>query len=133
MPKKNRIARISITLPEEVLREADRLAAELDRPRSWVLAEGVRRWTSIHAAGRAPQVVRESPAAPYPAHRPGLGELRSIQLEADMALGVDERVRQAEEELHANPLGGRASGTSIRFFDRYEDYLEWKKFEGIRA
>jgi hypothetical protein len=49
MPATN-YSRISITLPPEVLAAADRLAKRLDRPRSWVVAEAIRRF----AAGNPP-------------------------------------------------------------------------------
>ena len=37
-------ARISITLPAEDLAAADRLAAQQDRSRSWIVAEAIRRY-----------------------------------------------------------------------------------------
>ncbi|MGH7528616.1 MAG: ribbon-helix-helix domain-containing protein, partial [Gemmatimonadales bacterium] len=46
MPRKPSYARVSITLPREVLAAADRHARELDRPRSWVIAEAVRSYQS---------------------------------------------------------------------------------------
>jgi hypothetical protein len=39
-------SRISITLPPETLAAADGLARALDRPRSWVVAEAIRRFAS---------------------------------------------------------------------------------------
>ncbi|MBA3498014.1 MAG: ribbon-helix-helix protein, CopG family, partial [Gemmatimonadales bacterium] len=39
MTRKRPYARISITLPREVLAAADSQAKALDRPRSWVIAE----------------------------------------------------------------------------------------------
>lgn len=43
MPRQpGRYARIAITLPRELLVAADRRARELDRSRSWVIAEAIR-------------------------------------------------------------------------------------------
>lgn len=130
MSAKPTISRISITIPADLLAEADRLAAELDRSRSWVMGEAVRRWIA-----RPPTpAVREPAVSPYPPLRPGLGEQRLSQLHSDMRLTVEQRVMAAEE---ANKLDRAIrppiASTSVRFFDRYEDYLAWKKFEGIRA
>jgi predicted transcriptional regulator len=48
-PRKS-YARIAITLPPEDLVAADRLAEELDRSRSWVIAEAVRQFVAAQAA-----------------------------------------------------------------------------------
>jgi hypothetical protein len=79
----------------------------------------------------AAPVVRESTAPPY-GRRPGLGEYRSQQLEADLALTPEQRVREAERTAREAELGrGVPRSRGVRFFDRYEDYLEWKRREGI--
>ena len=64
-------ARISVTLPKEILAAADRRAKQLDRPRSWVIAEALRQWEAGSAPASAPRTVRE-PAPAYEA-KPGLG------------------------------------------------------------
>ena len=51
MPKKPAFARISITLPARVLATADKLAKRLDRSRSWVVAEAIRRFGGDPTAG----------------------------------------------------------------------------------
>ena len=112
-------ARISATLPEEVLVAADRLAAELDRPRSWVIAEALRAWDGSAAR----RVVRE--VAPAYEVRAGLGEQREAQLRADLALTPEQRVIEAERTARAAPPGPRWTG--ILTFERFEDYLSWKR------
>ncbi len=74
-------ARISITLPEQDLAAADALAASLDRPRSWVIAEAIRRY----AAG-----------AGTPHHADDLGVARRTQLLRDLALTPEQRVHEAD-------------------------------------
>ncbi len=129
MPKKHPIARISITIPADLLKEADRLAAELDRSRSWVMGEAVRRMALTPVA----PVIREPVAGPYAVRRPGLGEQRLAQLKSDLALTVEARVIAAEDANRLDhAIRPNATGTPLRFFDRYEDYLDSKKFEGLR-
>jgi len=130
--KKSSLARISITIPANLLKAADRLARQLGRSRSWVLGEAVRRW-GVEAAGPpGGSVVREPTPAPYAGHTPGLGEQRLIQLRSDMAMSVDERVFAAEEANRLDrELRPPCRGLRLTFFDRFEDYLDWKKYEGI--
>lgn len=131
MPKKKPYARIAITLPQDVLAAADRLAKELDRSRSWVIAEAVRRYAARSGAVSAPDRVREAQSAPY-GPVSGLGESRLAQLRADLELTPEERVKAAEDTARTTdrPLRGGPAGRLI-LFDRYEDYLEWKKRDAI--
>src|ERR1044071_1211387 len=85
-----RFARISITLPRELLVAADRRARELDRPRSWIVAEALRGYLS--GAPAQPPAVREPASVPSGA-APGLGPSRLAQLEAALALTPEQRVR----------------------------------------
>jgi hypothetical protein len=122
--------RISITLPRDVLQSADRRARELDRSRSWVIVEALRAYL---AAPRS--LVHESTPAPYGAASPGLGPQRLAQLESDLRLTPEERIRAAEETAR---LGERVRGTRGRAnrlisFERYEDYVEWKRTNDIVA
>lgn len=130
MPKKPRIARISITITSNLLEAADRLAAELDRSRSWVLGEGVRRWNQETWVAAPPELVREPATSSYAARRSGLGDQRLAQLRSDLALGVEARVVAAEEANRIDrELRPGSRGLRLTFFDRYEDYLDWKKHE----
>jgi hypothetical protein len=118
------LVRVTVTLPREVLAAADARAAQLDRSRSWVVAEALRAYVT-----RA--VVREPVSHPYES-RPGLGEYRLQQLAADLALTPEQRVREAEKTAREIELvRGISPGRGVRFFDQYEDYLQWKRREGI--
>ena len=118
-------ARISATLPKSVLAAADRRAKELDRSRSWVIAEALRQWAGGSPASTT-GLVRE--ARPTYDAKPGLGEQRQAQLRADLELTPEQRVIEAERTAQAvGGTGGRWIG--ILAFDRFEDYLAWKRRE----
>ena len=128
-------ARIAITLPEKDLAAADRLAKQLDRSRSWVIAEAVRRFAAQYAssvpAGSAPLRVAEPASAYAVASEVELDPYRLAQLERDMKLTPEQRVLAAEETLHqVGPRRPRRH--QVLAFDRYEDFLDWKKFSAIR-
>lgn len=126
-------ARIAITLPPEVLEAADRLASRLDRSRSWVVAEAVRRFDQDESPARAPGLLRE-PRAGYQAMlSPGLGHLRQAQLEADVRLTPAERVRAAEETARLSQHLRPALGQQLLCFDSPEEYLAWKRREAVGA
>ena len=120
-------ARISITLPREVLAAADRRARALDRSRSWVIAEAIRALVA-----ESPSQVRE-PAVTSP----GLGPLRLAQLESDLRLTPEQRVRAADqttrlgEQVRGDRRGRGSSGRRNRVlsFDSYEDYVDWQRYE----
>jgi hypothetical protein len=128
------IARVTVTLPASLLRQLDRTAGKLDRSRSWCVAEAVRRFVTEDEARRptAPAAVRErAPVYAEPTGLPtGLGEQRLHQLTADLALTPAERVRAADATSRVG-LRPRRGPDRIIQFDRYEDYLEWQKGEGL--
>ena len=136
MPRKKKkgpaFERIAITLPPEVLAAADRLARRLDRSRSWVVAEAVRRFVQEDSSSPDPASLREPrssyAAAPY---SPGLGHLRLVQLEADLRLTPGERVRAAEEMARLTRRLRLASGEQVLCFDSPEDYLAWKQRDAV--
>ena len=79
----------------------------------------------------APRVtsVRE-PEAQYVV---GLGPSRTAQLEADLRLTPEERVYAAERTLLVDEARGQPpTRDRLLTFDRYEDYLEWKRREAVR-
>ena len=122
MPKKPPIARISITIPADVLTLADQLASQLDRSRSWVMAEALRRWKSV----------ADTPVGPAPDWVPPPESSRHEQLHSDMRMTVDARIRAAEEaNLLDRELRPPCRGVRLTLFDRYDDYINWKKYEGI--
>jgi hypothetical protein len=120
------LTRISITLPRDVLAAADRRARSLDRSRSWLIVEAIR----AYLAG-SPSQVREPAATPYGVTSPGLGPLRLAQLESDLRLTPERRVRAAEEtaRLGEQVRGFRGRLDRVLSFDRYEDYVDWKRKE----
>lgn len=129
-------ARISVTLPPELVEAAGARARALDRSRSWVVAEALRRYLGqgpgeqAIAAGSEALRVAEPTAPLYGA--PGLGDYRLAQLEADLALTPEERVREAEETARVAEVGSPGCRPHrILLFDRYEDYLEWKRREAL--
>jgi len=119
--------RISITLPKDVLEAADRRARALDRSRSWVIVEAIRAYVAASASQ-----VRESAPPTYAVTSRGLGPLRLAQLESDLRLTPERRVRAAEETARLGErVGGgpRRSPQRVLSFDRYEDYVDWKRKE----
>lgn len=121
------LTRISITLPRDLLAAADRRAQALDRPRSWVVVEALREYLGRPAGAVGGRVREPEP----PAYATGLGEQRLKQLEADLALTPERRVVVAEQTARLAELvrrGGPKPSQLIQF-DRYEDYLEWKRRE----
>ena len=113
--------RITITIPRDVLAAADRRARDLNRSRSWVVAEALRGYV------RAP-AVREPEAPAYAAG--AVADARRRHLETDLALPVAERLRRAEELAQLGQAQRRSrSGRrqQIIGFDNYEDFYEWKR------
>jgi hypothetical protein len=117
-------ARISITLPSKDLAAADRLAAQQDRSRSWIVAEAIRRYAAEVEAGAG--------AAAQPVARgdhPGLGASRLIQVDRDLSMTAAERVREAEEAADAVAAIGRPGGgiEEPRWFGSYEEFAAWRR------
>jgi hypothetical protein len=111
MPKPKPFARIAITLPEEDLRAADALAAALDRSRSWVLAESLRRFVQAHG----------------PAPLDALGASRRHQLRRDLATPPEERVSALDDfVLSVGPRAEHGIVAPLRFTS-YEEYEAWRK------
>jgi hypothetical protein len=130
------LSRISITVSGELVEAADGVAARLDRSRSWVVAEALRRYLSEVGesdSGRsAAAIVREAASTPYA--QPDLGEYRRAQLEADLALTPEQRVREAEETARLSEVSSRDwQGDRVLMFDRYEDYLAWERWADLTS
>ncbi len=117
------VARTSITLPHRDLSAADRIALALDRSRSWVFAEAIRRWSGAgggpEQASQAPVAVPPAPAAPTlpPASDPA----------AMLRLSVTARLQRSQqltaEFRRAHPRGVR---TQIVAFATQGDFEQWK-------
>lgn len=118
MSKTSAFARISLTLPPEVLAEADRLAAELDRSRSWVITEAIRR-----LAGEEGATPRNPPASE--------GALRA-RLEADMARSTEDRVVAGERMAGLVASQAHADRDHLLSFRSYHGYLRWDPRPGGR-
>ena len=136
--------RITITIPRDLVEAADQWAKSLDRSRSWVLVEALRR----HLRGPAgAHTVREPAAPPYaPAAYPTAGSATPVdaaaevaasrrhRLHAELALSPLERLRRAEEVARlGQPSNLPRASALVVGFDSYEDYYEWKKSRLIRV
>jgi predicted transcriptional regulator len=133
-PRRPRLARISITLPRAVLAAADRLAARLDRSRSWVIAEAVRRFGETEQTA-TPQAVHEPAVYTYAMQEGAreVAEARRRHLRAELQLQPAERLRRAEELVElARAAHPRPRRPQVIGFDSYEDYYEWKKWTRLR-
>lgn len=122
MPRKRTYARISITLPREVLAAADDHARALDRPRSWVIAEAIRSYRS----GPPGQEVGPSGTAEVAA-------ARRQHLLADLRRTPEERLRMATALLRLAPGFGTGRRAQIIGFDSYEDFAAWKKARRVEG
>lgn len=126
------LSRISLTIARSLVSALDKKARELDRSRSWVIVEAVRRFLEgADIPTKQPAIVREA-GAPYLVS-PGLGESRRRQLEADLKLTPTERVRLAQQtaDLGRKMRRGTRGPDRVLTFERYEDYLDWQRREGL--
>lgn len=110
--------RVTVTLPVTLADAADRLAQSLDRSRSWVIAEAIRRLASEGG------VVPKNP--------PASDGSRLAQLPADMALSPEERVVAGERLAAAAARQARGDRDQLLSFRSYQGYLRWKSRTGGR-
>jgi hypothetical protein len=115
-------ARITITIPQDLVQQADARAEQLGRSRSWVLVEALRYYL------RTPPQVSE----PVVTYRTGLGLSRQLQLESDLELSAEQRVKEAQRTALAVPQGVRRARDQIVTFDSYRHYVEWKRKQDVR-
>ena len=113
--------RITITIPSHLVEAADQRAKELDRSRSWVLVEALRRYLQGPAVSE--------PAVSYQA---GIGDYRRRQLEADLRLTPEQRVREAERTARSLPAPHGSRRDQVLAFDSFEAYLDWQQREAAR-
>lgn len=117
------LTRISITISTDVLKAADRMARQLDRSRSWVLGEAVRRMTRE----MDPTAIGEARVNPYAGYEEEMRTVRLRRLRADLASSPEQRLREAEGLLElgrtVRPARNRAQ---VIGFDSFEDFDRWK-------
>ncbi len=130
-------SRITITIPKDLVDAADEKAQSMDRSRSWVLVEALRRYLR-------PAQIHEPVAHPYsvsPATQPGapvdvaaeVAASRKRRLRAEYTLPPLERLRRAEDIARLGEPSNRArASVQVVGFDNYEDYYAWKKNRLIR-
>ncbi|MCC7054863.1 MAG: CopG family transcriptional regulator [Gemmatimonadaceae bacterium] len=104
MPRKEPYAKIAITLPQDDLAAANRLAATQDRSRSWIIAEAVRQYVAQAAA-------------------PALDPSRAEQLRRDLTLTPLQRVAAGEEALRVIPDGGAQEPRTFPSYDAFQAWL----------
>lgn len=122
------LARVTVTLPAPILKEADRRAKALERSRSWVVAEALRRLLDAPN----PAVVREVATAPYAVPAADMERARLRHLEAELALSPAERLERAEELGRlARSRQRRGRRHQVIGFESWEDYDLWKTAQRI--
>lgn len=124
MASRAQLARTSITLPQRELSTADRLAAALDRSRSWVFAEAIRRWgAKAPGPDPSPAVRPAEPTTP-----PGPDLPPAVDLKTALQLSDTARLQKSQELTarfrRAHPRAGRMQ---IIAFESQEDFLAWKE------
>ena len=118
-------SRITITIPEALVEAADAKAESLGRSRSWVLVEALRCYL-VEAAKRG--AVQE----PIAIDAPGLGPYRQAQVEADLSLSPEQRVKEAQQTAKVRTYDHRARHDQFLTFDSYEAYVDWKRKQDVR-
>jgi len=135
-------ARITITIPEELVQAADARARSLDRSRSWVLVEALRQYLQAgpRSGGVREPAVAYAPSAPQTPRADApvdvaaeVAASRTRRLQAELALAPLERLKRADElgRLGRTSMPTGASAQVVGF-DQYDDYYQWKKTRLIR-
>jgi hypothetical protein len=126
---RQKIERISITLPADVLRLADREAKRLNRPRSWVIADALRRSQSTSERPAAKEsVVREPVLSPYGPVAGDLAEGKDRRLRLALSWTPAERLRRAEQLVRlARAVRPRRERNQIVAFETFEEFWQWKR------
>lgn len=134
------LKRISITIPESVVNQADERARALDRSRSWLVVEALRRYLAQPLTkGRDQTLVKEAAVNPYVVSVPvdvasEIAAARVRHLRAELRLTPEERLGRAEE---LGRLGRRAQQEAPRLqvigFSSYDDFYEWRRARLIGA
>ncbi|MDP3773654.1 MAG: hypothetical protein Q8Q85_05240 [Gemmatimonadales bacterium] len=132
------LARVTVTVPARLLKEADRRASALQRSRSWVVAEALRGFLAgavrddAGRGARAPALVREDAPAPYAAPAADVERARLRHLEAELALTPAARLERAEELGRlARSRQRRGRRHQVIGFESWDDYDLWKTAQRI--
>jgi hypothetical protein len=116
--RKPPLERVTITIPQPLLAAADALAHQLDRSRSWVLAEAVRRLVDHPPTGESPSKAPAPVSVPAPAPPPLRKSQFQPRLARTLALSPANRLKAAEDRSHPSRLAEIARGlldTESRF------------------
>lgn len=113
------LTRITITLPADLVRAADKAAKAQDRSRSWVVADALKQRLVARAFR-----VSEVTVAPYAAE---FEAARVQHLAADLKLSPTERLQRLEGMGELTP-GTRRRGPrqQVIAFDSYDEFYAWK-------
>jgi hypothetical protein len=104
------LERVTITIPQPLLAAADDLAAQLDRSRSWILAEAVRRMVSSYPGTPAPGPVPRGPTPTRSVARPAASPAVHSRLTKAVSLTPAARLQAAEDRSHPAHLAETARG-----------------------
>ncbi len=105
-----RYSKVAVSLPPSVLAAADELAEAQDRSRSWIVAEAIREYVRMQAV-----------TAAIP-----LDSSRRVQLQRDLGLTADERVRDAED-IAVVPRSFEGVAEEPRVFRTYDEFAAWRR------
>jgi hypothetical protein len=117
------LTRITITLPAELVRAADKAAKAQDRSRSWVVADALKR-----GLARPATQVREVAVAPYTA-APDAAAFEAVRLQhlaTDLKLTPSERLHRIEGMGALVPTTHRGTRHQVSSFDTYDEFYAWK-------
>lgn len=106
-------AKIAITLPQEDLLAADRLAAAQDRSRSWIVAEALRQYVARSSRHAEPTS--------------DLDAGRTAQLRRDLMLSPQERIEAGEETLRIVGARSATTGQQPLTFPSFDAFLAWNR------
>ena len=123
---------MTVTIPADLVRTADDRARALERSRSWVVADALRRGLAAGPGEPDAAAGRRKTAGDADDWAARLGPSRVGQLDADLRLSPEVRVREAERTARVTELRARRrAGARVLSFDRYEDYLEWQRQDDL--
>lgn len=116
--------RVTVTVPRHLLLEADRVAAQLGRSRSWVLSEALRRMLDADGSAASRGAGKSEPAGADGAEAEAA---RISRLRKGLRLRPEERLLAAEELVQLGRMvRPQRWRRQILSFDSYEEYSQWK-------